>query len=85
MKKSILVLSLVGLFFAACNKDKNTCKTCTVTDPVFSTTVTSKYCQDGDNVIQTITALGVSSDTTLLNTTVEEIVRENESQGATCK
>ncbi len=85
MKYSILALALVGMLLFACKDDDNNnddCKTCDLS--VLGIGVSSRLCQSGDNVILTTTTFGISADSTLLNTTVQEQVVLQEAAGATC-
>lgn len=85
MKYSILALTLVGMLLFSCSDDDNSdCQTCDLEVPLLGIDVSSKYCQDGDNVIVTVTTLGISSDSTIVNTTVQEQVVLQEASGATC-
>lgn len=76
---SMLVLSFT---IVSCNKDDsstdNTCQTCKTT--VDDITISTEYCQDGDDVIQTLSGTTI----TIENTTVEAVVANQELIGATC-
>ena len=84
MKYSILVLSLIGLCFFSCKDDEDICKTCELADPLFGLTISTEFCQKGDDVLMTVTALGISSDSTIMNATVANLVSAQELTGATC-
>ena len=85
MKYSILVLSFIGLCLFSCKTEDGVCKTCDFTDPLFQLTVSTEFCQEGDDVVMTVTALGVSSDSTIMNATVANLVAAQELTGSTCE
>ena len=83
MKYSILAFSLIAMSFFACKDDDTSlCTTCDQT--VLGFGISTELCQEGDDVVITVTTLGISSDSTYMNTTVEEQVVLFEASGATC-
>ncbi|MEM8909581.1 MAG: hypothetical protein AAGD05_17165 [Bacteroidota bacterium] len=74
---------LFGLLFAAsfgltsCGDDDGECKTCTSDDGGIS--ITTEYCQDGDNVTATVAGISVSAPGSL-----DDAVSAAEADGATC-
>jgi len=80
MKNLLLALiAIVGIGFTSCgDDDPEGCQTCAI--GAFGFTVDTEYCQDGDNVIQTVS--GVTD--TIPNTTVAELVSAAEATGADC-
>ncbi|MEM7102834.1 MAG: hypothetical protein AAF502_06890 [Bacteroidota bacterium] len=72
----------VMVLASACKSDNANCTTCTGNILGIDTTV--EACQDGDDVIVTTTALGVSQSETQQNTTVATITDPLPLAGYTC-
>lgn len=80
-----LALLAFSIISVACNKDDDDDKTCTTCEfSFFGIETTEEACQDGDDVVVTGTALGISYDTTFQGS-VEAYVEFLENQGYSCQ
>ncbi|HMR89103.1 MAG TPA: hypothetical protein PKD51_13160 [Saprospiraceae bacterium] len=82
--KNLFSFLLVGSLFllVGCGKDGD-CVKCEI-NAIF-TTITTEACEDGDDLKVTTEALGIKSDTTFKNKTLDSFKSESIADGYTCK